>query len=191
MICLPLSESVICIRWPKDWSFFSISLSVNSQGWFPLGWTGLISLLFKGLSRAFSSTTVWKHQFFCAQPLWSNTHIRLQYPCLENSMDQGAWWATVSGVKKSWKQLSDFHFLTFVCDYWKNHNWLYGSLSAKVMFLSLNFHKGGQTHFVLISVFTGPGTTVISLFFKKLLLTKLYSKNIRTIMYLNSLQYEM
>ena len=39
---------------------------------FLLGWTGLISFLFKGLSRVFSSTTVQKHQFFRAQlPLWS------------------------------------------------------------------------------------------------------------------------
>ena len=36
---------------------------MNIQGWFPLEWTGLISLLSKGLSRVFSSTTVWKHQF--------------------------------------------------------------------------------------------------------------------------------
>ena len=32
----------------------------------------------------------------------------LQYSCLENSMDWGAWWATVHGVEKSWTQLSDF-----------------------------------------------------------------------------------
>ena len=38
------------------------------QGWFPLGLTGLISLKSKGLSRVFSSTTIWKHQFFGAQP---------------------------------------------------------------------------------------------------------------------------
>ena len=43
--------------------------------WFPLGLTGLI-LQSKGLSRVFSSTTVQKHQFFCAQPsLWFNSHI--------------------------------------------------------------------------------------------------------------------
>ena len=41
-------------------------LPVNIQGWFPLGLTGLISLLSKGLSRVFSSTTVQKHQFFSA-----------------------------------------------------------------------------------------------------------------------------
>ena len=39
-------------------------LPVNSQDWSPLGWTGWISLQFKGLSRVFSNTTVQKHQFF-------------------------------------------------------------------------------------------------------------------------------
>ena len=31
----------------------------------------------------------------------------LQYPCLENLMDTGAWWAAVHGVTKSWARLSD------------------------------------------------------------------------------------
>ena len=49
---------------------------MNIQNWFPLGWTGLISLQSKGLSRVFSNTTVQKHQFFSAQlSLWSNSHI--------------------------------------------------------------------------------------------------------------------
>ena len=34
----------------------------------------------------------------------------LQYSCLENPMDGGAWWATVHGVAKSQTQLSDFTF---------------------------------------------------------------------------------
>ena len=51
-------------------------LPMNIQGWFPLVLTGLISLLSKGLSKVFSSTTVRKHQFFSPQPsLWSNSHI--------------------------------------------------------------------------------------------------------------------
>ena len=51
-------------------------LPVNIQGWFSLGLTDLISLLSKGLFRLFQSTTVWKLQFFHAQPsLWSNYHI--------------------------------------------------------------------------------------------------------------------
>ena len=34
----------------------------------------------------------------------------LQYSCLENPMDRGAWWAAVHGVTTSWTQLSDFTF---------------------------------------------------------------------------------
>ena len=42
-------------------------LPMNIQDWFPLGWTGWISLQSKGLSRVFSNTTVQKHQFFGTQ----------------------------------------------------------------------------------------------------------------------------
>ena len=41
-------------------------LPMNIWGWFPLGLTGLMIFLYKGLSRVFSSTTIWKHQFFSA-----------------------------------------------------------------------------------------------------------------------------
>ena len=47
------NESILHIRWPKYWSFsFNISPSVNIQDWFPLGWTGQISLQSKGLSES-------------------------------------------------------------------------------------------------------------------------------------------
>ena len=47
-------------------------LLMNIQGWFPLGLIGLISLQPVGLSRIFSSTIIWKHQFLGTQPsLWS------------------------------------------------------------------------------------------------------------------------
>ena len=81
-----------CLQsFPTSWSFlmsqfftsggqsigFSASasvLSMNIQGWFPLGLTGLISLQSKGLSRV--SSTVQKHQFFDVQSsLWSNLYI--------------------------------------------------------------------------------------------------------------------
>ena len=59
------NESALCSRWPKYCNFsFSISSSNEYSGLFPLGWTGLISLQSKGLSRVFSNTTVQKHQFF-------------------------------------------------------------------------------------------------------------------------------
>ena len=51
-------------------------LPMNIQDWFPLRWTGWISLQSRGLSRVFSNTTVQTHQFFGAQlSLQSNSHI--------------------------------------------------------------------------------------------------------------------
>ena len=51
-------------------------LPMNFQDWFPLGWTGWISLQSMGLSRVFSNITVQKHQFFSTQlSLWYNSHI--------------------------------------------------------------------------------------------------------------------
>ena len=78
----PTSES-----FPVSWLFASVGqnirasastsvLLMNTQVWFPLWLTGLVSLQSKGFSRVFSSTTVWRHQFFSTQPsLWSNSHI--------------------------------------------------------------------------------------------------------------------
>ena len=52
-------------------------LPMYIHDWFPLGWTGWISLQSKGFSRVFSNTTAQKHQFFCAQiSLESNSHIQ-------------------------------------------------------------------------------------------------------------------
>ena len=53
-------------------------LSMNTQDWSPLGWTGWISLQSKGLPRVFSNTTVQKHQFFSPQlSSQSNSHIHV------------------------------------------------------------------------------------------------------------------
>ena len=73
-LSFPASES-----FPMSWLFtlggqiigalaLTLVLPVNIQGWFHLGFTGLISLQSKGLSRFFSSTKIQKHQFFSAQP---------------------------------------------------------------------------------------------------------------------------
>ena len=88
---MPSSRLILCHSlsfcpqsFPASWSFqmsqlftsggqsigASASASVllmNIHDLFPLGWTGLISLQSKGLSRVFSNTTVQKHQFFSAQ----------------------------------------------------------------------------------------------------------------------------
>ena len=69
-------------------------LPMTIQGWYPLGLTGLISLLSKVVCKVFSSTKVWKDQFFGTLPsLWFNYHVRtcllekqlwLYEPLLEN-----------------------------------------------------------------------------------------------------------
>ena len=84
LLFLPLSFPASG-SFPVSWLFASggigvsasaLVLPVNIEGWFPLVLTGLIFLLFKGLSRVSSSTTIWNHQFFGTQPfLWSNSHI--------------------------------------------------------------------------------------------------------------------
>ena len=57
----------------------ALVLAMNIQSWFPLGLTGLITLLSKGLSRVFSNTTVQKHQFFSTQlSLWFNWKLHIQ-----------------------------------------------------------------------------------------------------------------
>ena len=63
----------------SNWASASaLVLPMNIQGWFPLGLTGLLSLQSKRLSRVCSSTTIWKNQFFSAQPsLWPNSHIHI------------------------------------------------------------------------------------------------------------------
>ena len=53
-------------------------LLMNIQDWFPLGWTGWISLQSRGFSRISCNTTVQKHQFFGAKlSFWSNYHIHM------------------------------------------------------------------------------------------------------------------
>ena len=68
-------------------------LPVSIQNWIPLGWTGLISLQSKGLSRVFSNATVQKHQFFGAQlSLSSKSHIcTVMHPTTGKTMALTRW----------------------------------------------------------------------------------------------------
>ena len=61
------NKSLLHIRWSKYWPASASVLPMSIQDWFPLEWTGLISLQSKGLSRVFSNTTVQKQFFFGAQ----------------------------------------------------------------------------------------------------------------------------
>ena len=75
-------ESVHCIRLPNiGVSALASVLPMNIQDWFPLGWTGWISLQSKGLSRVFSSAIVQKHQLFSTQlSLVQLSHMVLEKP---------------------------------------------------------------------------------------------------------------
>ena len=63
-------------------------LPMNIQDWFPLGVTGWISLQFKGLSRVFSSTTVWRHQFFALSFFYCPALTSIQDYWKNHSFDQ-------------------------------------------------------------------------------------------------------
>ena len=52
----------------------------------------------------------WKNHSLTGRTLGEGNGTPLQYSCLENPMDGGAWWAAVHGVAKSWTRLSDFTF---------------------------------------------------------------------------------
>ena len=71
------NESVLCIRWPKYWSFsFTVSPSNDYSGLisFRIDWLDFLAV--QGISGIFSSTTVQKHQFFMAHlSLQFNSHI--------------------------------------------------------------------------------------------------------------------
>ena len=93
---------------PMSWLFPSGGQSIGAsasvllmktQGWFPLGLTGLTSLQSKGLSRVFSSTTVWNHQFFSTQ-LWRAESVLGEWevvstPDLEPRCD----WLPMAGMR--------------------------------------------------------------------------------------------
>jgi len=102
---------------------------MNTQGWFPLGLTGLISLQSKWLSSSFSNTTVWKHQFLSAQPsLWFNSHIHTwllererkvaqSCPTLCNPMDCSLPGSSVCGIFQA--RVLEWGAITFSV----NQNW--------------------------------------------------------------------
>ena len=79
LLSFPASRS-FSVSWFFAWSGKVLELlalasvfPMNIQDWFPLGLTGFICLLSKGLSRVFSSTTVGKHQFF-----WHSSFFMVQ-----------------------------------------------------------------------------------------------------------------
>ena len=72
------NESALCISGQSiGISALSSVLPINTQNWSPLGWTGWISLLSKGLSRVFSSTTIQNINSSALRFLYGPTHIHI------------------------------------------------------------------------------------------------------------------
>ena len=157
------SASVLCIRWPKYWSFsFSISPSNEYSGLIPfrMDWLDLLAVqgTLKSLLQYHSSkaSILWCSAFFMGFPHSSvgkesacsagdlglipgsgrspgeGNGNPLQYSCLENPMDRGAWQAIVHRVTRVRHDLvtkppnhHSFLYsptLTSIHDYWKNHS---------------------------------------------------------------------
>ena len=139
------NESTPLVRWPKYWSLASV-LPMNIQGWFPIGLTGLMSLLTKGLSRVFSGTTVQKCQFFSIQlSLWPNPHICTWPPEKTISFDYpDLCWQTVISVKV--KSLSNVRLFATPWTAWLLSPWDFPGKNT-----------GVGCHFLLQGIFLTQG----------------------------------
>ena len=92
------NESALCIRWPKYWSLsFSISPSNENPGLisFRMDWLDLLAV------QETLKSLLQHHSSKASIPLRSGKGTPLQYSCLENPRDGGAWWAAIHGVAKS------------------------------------------------------------------------------------------
>ena len=117
-------------------------LPKNIQNWFPLGFTGLIFLLSKGLSRVFSNTTVQKQQFFSAQlSLYSNSHIHtwlLEKACLGPKSKPFPVTYT-SSMQIKFTEESDIVSAELVSYLWMVNKWLYLVSFFYLSLLSMGF----------------------------------------------------
>ena len=104
-------------------------LPMNIQDWFPLGWTGWISLLFKGLSRVFSNTTVQKHQFFGAQLSFFMVQLSHPYMTTGKTIALTRWTFVGKVMSLLLNVLSRFSFM--VCVFWGFPGSLNGKESAR------------------------------------------------------------
>ena len=98
------SESTLYITRPKYWSF-SFSISPSNE------YSGLISFRIDWFDLLFHNSVAFSNVLEGSDIYTEGNGNPLQYSCLENPMDGGAWQATVHGVAKSQTRLSDFTYL--------------------------------------------------------------------------------
>ena len=109
------NESTLHMKWPKYWSFsFSIIPPKEHPGLmsFRMDWLDLLAVqgTLRSLLQHHSSkaSILGLSAFFTVQLSGEGNGNPLQYSCLKNSMDRGAWWAIVRGVTKGQTRLSSF-----------------------------------------------------------------------------------
>ena len=85
--CFPMSQFFVSGGQSIGVSASALVLPMNIQGGFPVGWTGWVSLLSKGLSRVFSNTAAQKHQFFGSQLSFSPTLTSIHDYWKNHSLD--------------------------------------------------------------------------------------------------------
>ena len=96
-------------------------LPMNIQGWFSSGLTGLISLLYKGLSRVFSSTTIGKHQFCRSKLLevietWTEVVVNIKWEVFSPMSPYRKWGESLSlyqNVRSENRPYWPYHFPTY------------------------------------------------------------------------------
>ena len=99
-------------------AFYFVGHCVGSNGWSDLKIIIIITLSQRGAALVVQMIKnppavqeTWFDSWVRRSPGEGNGHP-LQYSCLENSMDRGAWWATVHEVTQSQTQLSDYSYYT-------------------------------------------------------------------------------
>ena len=100
------------MHWRRKWQPTPVFLPGESQGWRSL--VGCCRLW----GRTESDTTERLSSSSSRDTIGEGNGTPLQYSCLENPMDGGAWWAAVHGVTKSRTGLNDFSF-TFTFMHWR------------------------------------------------------------------------
>ena len=138
------NEFALSIRSPKYWSF-NISPSNEHSELTSLELTDLTSLQSRRLSRIFSNTIVWKHQFFSTQPsLWSNSHIHTWL--LENHSFQ--WWGFSNLNSELALSCDNFSFSTLPRQNVLPQKWAF--LWANVSFSVSEYHVDGSPYLWLV-----------------------------------------
>ena len=125
----------------RNWIFYAISVNKDVTVYQRLQSSKVSQWALRALRKEKNTYNLAAIPGLGRSPGEANSYL-LQYSCLENSMDRGAWWAIVHGVKKRWTQLRDCHFhLCFL-------HWQAGSLPGAT-WEALHFHSSDNCQVII------------------------------------------